>query len=1457
MTNLFFAFALVLLQAGCGFGQGTVNMTELCGSKVALTNAGGTWYYLDSIKECIFVGILTNTWESAEMECLRKGAHLAVLTPENTPAINALIKNATLGTSEQRYFIGLRIADFSLGEYMWVDFSPLTYSNWAHNEPASIMNHDVDYCVTMSSTTGLWADRECVLSTRYFCQRKAHEEHGPPVIPTRDPQGPRGGCKEGWISFGAHCYYFSPDVARTTWPNALENCRAGRNVMKNSSLVSILNPAENDFLVTQLKGRTVNVWTGLHEVTQNIFEWSDHHRYIYNNWHYQYPRFTSQLECISMLVENNKVGRWTDVSCINSLAYVCKAPRDRDLPDPQPTPSTCAAGYEQYGDGCFKVIALTDGDNTWSHAQELCKTQQPAGDGGLATIIDVYENAFVRLLLDRVTFPHRPQDFNVTYFTTKAWLGMREEYGHFKWLNNCPTHFVNLDSLLGNVHETLCIDMNLDGKWHPHNCSQPDVKFAVCERRLAPCPNKTAEKPEICPDNFPQACSTHCYTSRSLVQHIGQEELATFDEARSKCIALGGDLATIRTEEDQKCIAPYSQYAELGMWIGLQNKAGSTGATNIWHWVDQYDNAEPVTYVNWMTNEPNGWGATCAEMYPNGYWNDESCSARRGYVCQAVRNRTATVTNPTAPPSFQTTPSTYSGDSLGGGQIAGIVIGVLLCVAILGGVAFVVLTGRTKNVMNYFGGSSEQGSVKFTPKRFRNPGEDGAQLSPSRYSSADESSNAEVFPRADVNITQLCGPQLLGGGTWYYLESIRECIYVSSASGWGSTWDNSELECRRQRAHLTVLNNNNQQAIADLLKNVTSEGVGSKDFFIGLRMTNLNNGEYTWLDFTPIIGSGFINWAPNQPLSLTDHSQSYCVVMSGVDGKWSDRACSTTSRYICQRRPHEDHNRPPVRPTRGPGDQNWRHGGCAQGWVSFGPHCYYISPDQQRAKWSQALTNCMNGHDMKNGSLVSILDPEENAFLITQLKHRKIPLWIGLHETGDNVYEWSDHHHYRYNNWHYQYPRPPTYPGAPLECINMLVERNKVGRWTELNCDSLGAYICKAPKDLTLPPHEPPMTNCTASFQQYGHACFQVIHLERDGEHTWGHAEQKCRPSSMETWPGGGGLATLLDVYENAFVQILLNDAVRFGRPGFNAKAWVGMREEHGHYQWHNRCPTHFANLDSMVGDENSTLCVEINFDGRWHAHNCTDRDIRFAVCERRFESCERFNHTRPHHVVCPQEFPHECADHCYRVSTITHHTNQTDDSWRVTFDEARANCRALGGDLVSIRNEAQQKCVRPYAQYSEVGLWIGLRNFYEGPEPLEDKWTWVDNDNNTEPALYTNWNFGEPNYGTSERCAEIYPDTGYWNNVRCDAGTRRGYICQADRSREVVVAGTVPPTWGSGDSDGLSGGAIAGIVIGVLLGVALVGGLGFAVATGRLSFSKRTLPSRGDNLSKAMSIHS
>ncbi|MFX0204776.1 MAG: NosD domain-containing protein, partial [Candidatus Hodarchaeota archaeon] len=101
------------------------------------------------------------------------------------------------------------------------------------------------------------------------------------------------------------------------------------------------------------------------------------------------------------------------------------------------------------------------------------------------------------------------------------------------------------------------------------------------------------------------------------------------------------------------------------------------------------------------------------------------------------------------------------------------------------------------------------------------------------------------------------------------------------------------------------------------------------------------------------------------------------------------------------------------------------------------------------------------------------------------------------------------------------------------------------------------------------------------------------------------------------------------------------------------------------------------------------------------------------------------------------------------------------------TWEEAKLDCEARGGHLVTITSSTENTLVTGLAQMGSV--WIGLTD-----EIVEDEWRWVTG----EAVNYTNWSSGEPNDAGGEDYVELY-ESGEWNGLPSDHS--RYYVCEWD----------------------------------------------------------------------------
>ena len=115
----------------------------------------------------------------------------------------------------------------------------------------------------------------------------------------------------------------------------------------------------------------------------------------------------------------------------------------------------------------------------------------------------------------------------------------------------------------------------------------------------------------------------------------------------------------------------------------------------------------------------------------------------------------------------------------------------------------------------------------------------------------------------------------------------------------------------------------------------------------------------------------------------------------------------------------------------------------------------------------------------------------------------------------------------------------------------------------------------------------------------------------------------------------------------------------------------------------------------------------------------------------------------------------------CYfSLATAIRHYRFNVTQSLLTWEEARQNCLAAGGDLASILSAQDQSKINNLTE-SKPYYWIGLND-----RAVEGTFVWSDGS-----ALgFTNWNFAQPDDGGgSEDCAHVnFPTHGEWNDLPC-----------------------------------------------------------------------------------------
>ncbi|XP_039862766.1 C-type mannose receptor 2-like [Simochromis diagramma] len=102
----------------------------------------------------------------------------------------------------------------------------------------------------------------------------------------------------------------------------------------------------------------------------------------------------------------------------------------------------------------------------------------------------------------------------------------------------------------------------------------------------------------------------------------------------------------------------------------------------------------------------------------------------------------------------------------------------------------------------------------------------------------------------------------------------------------------------------------------------------------------------------------------------------------------------------------------------------------------------------------------------------------------------------------------------------------------------------------------------------------------------------------------------------------------------------------------------------------------------------------------------------------------------------------------------------ESSDSWNA----ARMDCRARGGDLVVIDSPEEQN----FLSTVTTEVWIGLND-----EEQEGTWKWVDGT----PLTLMYWGISQPDDGGEEDCVHINTGGGLWNDFYCSYSHQ--WICE------------------------------------------------------------------------------
>ncbi|KFU84338.1 Macrophage mannose receptor 1, partial [Chaetura pelagica] len=1100
------------------------------------------------------------TWHQARKSCQQQNAGLLSVTDLHEEMF-LLGLTSDVGINA-KLWIGL-FSPVDSG-WQWTGGRPFRYLNWAPGNP-SVESGKI--CGTFQGRNGKWENQACDRKLGYICQKR-NSSSDSSTVASGDLKPLK--CPREWVAYAGHCYriYRTPKI----WKAAQSSCRK-----EDGELASIHNVEEYSFTVSQLGYKPDDeLWIGLNDFrVQMYFEWSDGTPVTYTKWHLGEPTHTqNKADCIVMKGED---GSWADSSCEIKLGYICKRkPLEEESGEAEVTYPGCPKGWVKHGFYCYFVVQLP---KTFSDAKKVCEENQ----GYLATVTDRYEQALFTSVIGFSPAKH-------------FWIGLSdtEEEGVFKWASGDAVTFTHWNVGMPGK-ESGCVAMTTGtsaGLWDILNCEEKNM--FLCKqlvKGVTPPPPPATTPPPSCPEGWQSTpYSSFCFK-------VGREKMQTWFGARDFCRAIGGDLACIHSEEEQKLMVDLREsYHHSSYWMGLNALESDGGFV----WSD----GSPVNFEKWVDGEPNNYDGNekCGVFSTYNYmmWNDLFCEYIQDYVCQIKKGATLKP-EPTSTFKYEYVVSEddwiiykhkeyyFSKERVPMEKARD------FCKKHGGDLAVIESESEKNFVWKYafykdWGNAFYIGLSVSLDKTFR--WMDGTPVNYVAWAP-----NEPNFANNDEN----CVVMYTQTGTWNDLNcgslelficerlnyTVRPTVAPTSpppmggcAEGWHLfdnkcfkvfglnendtlTWHAARNSCIKFGGNLATIPRKEVQAsLMSVLKNAAT------DAWIGLNDINQEH-KYLWTDGSPVY---YTNWAKE---SRSYYSKVDCVFMKKNPieqaGKWKDEECKESKSYICQKNSDPNlQNTQPVIPL--------------FGFNKYGDDHYAVM--NYKMSWEEAEKKCQE----QVAELASVLDPYVDSYLWLQIVKLGQPAWIGFSsKMTHGHYKWSDRQRSRYHNWASGEPNKDT------ACVYIDLD----GFWRTASCNETFYFLCKQSDEVI--PSEPPQLPGTCPEPKRGRS-WVPFHGHCYYVHTT--SEESWPDASMECTQMGASMVSIEDSAELNFLVFYLSPLGNEFR-----NFWIGLfKNIEGEWLWTDKTAVEFVNWEE--GQPRAIFgksCVYMDIpSGTWKNYYCS-----------------------------------------------------------------------------------------------------------------------------------------------------------------------------------------------------------------------------------------------------------
>uniref|UniRef100_A0A8D3DFH1 Macrophage mannose receptor 1-like n=1 Tax=Scophthalmus maximus TaxID=52904 RepID=A0A8D3DFH1_SCOMX len=842
------------------------------------------------------------------------------------------------------------------------------------------------------------------------------------------------------------------------------------------------------------------------------------------------------------------------------------------------------------------------------------------------------------------------------------------------------------------------------------------------------------------------------YLVTGTYYQINTQSALTWPQAEVSCKQQGATLVSIYEPNEQAFIAALLGEGKYKLWIGvvLDPEHG-------WQW----SNGKPFRYLRWSTGNPlPNPGHNCAflDTAEQHSWQSSSCMKKLGYICyKDMVTPTPTLTeqgfcsSPWIPYNghcfhLQRSLQTWSNAQIECRKERGDLVSIRnvedqsFVISQLGYASSDELwIGLNDRRTEGFFDWSDYSAVSFTSWEYGKPavstdGEDCVLIKGEKGNWADRSCDEKHgFICMKQSDTERTGEEvdLDIGCKAGWKRHGSYCYFVGSET---KTFDEAKDECKSSDSYLADVSNGVDNAFLVSLVGLRPE----KYFWLGLS-NQKNIDEFVWTNTDSV---RFTHWNTEMP-----GYREGCVAMTtGVlAGLWDLLPCTNQEKYICKHLAEGAVLTVPP-PTQIPPK-------CADGWTRSGTRniCskFFTGPRSDEKTWYEARDYCR----AIGGDLLSIHSSAE------LLVGRYGKAWIGLHVPDPSTgYAWSDGSPLNFQHWE---DGEPNNKNNVESCAEFKMHnKERSGSWNDVHCESYHGWLCQISAGVT---PNPPPDRVTPDYN-----------TTSDGWLEWKGNQYKFarRPMAMEEarklcQEMHSDLVTINSEAERIFLwKQISKEPLSY---------WIGLNVDlDGTFAWMDGSPVVFQKWDENqpnFSNNDENCAVMYSSMGFWHDYNC---GLEFSPI------CKRSDSPPANATVAPTVHPRGgCLQNWKKINSKCYSIiNSQNETW----EGARTQCKAMGGNLASILSRHTQVFLsNEMVKAPTTNLWIGLHNKHS------QQFCWTDG----RPMQYNNWppnmhvlpynrRLHAPFSNNEKECAAMITDPtigiGKWQQMSCN--DTNGYVC-------------------------------------------------------------------------------